>query len=51
MSQINKHNGKLVKIFPTLKHCGDNYSYNVRSSAKKFFEMTLPLLNRETFGR
>ena len=47
MSQI-EHNIKLTKLFPTLKHFGDNHSYNTRSTAKKLMEITL--LNKETYG-
>ena len=47
MSQI-EHNEKLAKTFPTLKHCGDNHSYNTRSAGKKLLD--IPLLNTETFG-
>ena len=47
MSQT-EHNGKLAKTFLTLKHCGDNHSYNTRSAAKKLLD--IPLLNTETHG-
>ena len=47
MGQI-EHNGKLAKIFSTLKHCGHNHSYNTRSAAKKLLDITL--LDTETFG-
>ena len=43
-----EHNGKLAKTFPTLKHCGDNQSYNTRSAAKKLLD--IPILNTETYG-
>ena len=43
-----EHNRKLAKLFPTLKHCGDNSNYNTRSAAKKLMDITL--LNKETYG-
>ena len=43
-----EHNEKLAINFPTVKHCGDNYSYDTRSAAKKLLD--IPLLNTETYG-
>ena len=45
---FKKHNEKLAKTFPTLKHCGDNHSYNTRSAASK--PLDIPLLNTEICG-
>ena len=39
MSQM-EHNRTLATTFLTLKHCGDNHSYNTRSAAKKLLDNT-----------
>ena len=40
---------QLAKTFPTLKQCGDNHNYQIRSTTKRLVDA--PLLNSDTYGR
>ena len=43
-----EQNNQLAKSFLALKHCGDNHSYQTRSTTKRLLDT--PLLNTDTYG-